>query len=139
MNIVLLSVLIVLNLVLIGLCCYLAHLFRQVIVPVFRSDTDATLAAVLDSLDTAAKLAARVAKDLDVNIAEARQQFSRLVVLLDHLQDGVNAGTEAAERMAEEDRLVAERLVESQRTARGLDPDSPPGSAADSAASGPDE
>ena len=139
MNIVLLSALILLQVVMIGLGVYLAILLRSIIVPVFSTDPDISLRSILQSLDTAAKLAANVGRNLEVNIAEARQQFSRLVVLLDHLQTDVNVGTAVSERMEIEAQEVAKRLIESQRTARSIDPESPAGSAADSAASGPSE
>ena len=139
MNIVLLSVLILLQVVMIGVGIYLAILLRSIIVPVFSTDPDTSLRSILHSLDTAAKLAANVGKNLEVNIAEARQQFSRLVVILDHLQTGVDIGTAVSERMETETHEVAKRLSESQQTARGIDPNSPAGTAADSAASGPSE
>lgn len=129
----------ILNVAMLGLGVYLIYLFRSIIVPVFRVDPEVSLRSILESLEEAARIAAKVGKDLEINVAEARQQFSRLVVLLDHLQTSADLATATSERMEAEDRQVAQRLMESQRTARGLDPESPPGTAADSAASGPED
>lgn len=139
MNVLLLLTLVALNLAAIGVGLYLAHLLRSIIVPVLKTDPDVSMRSILESLEEAARTASQVNLDLDINVAEARQQFSRLVVLLDHLQTGVNLGTAATERMEAEGQQVAERLKESQRTASQFGPESPPGTAGDSAATGPNE
>lgn len=84
---------------------------------------------IVNSLELAARLAAGVARELEINVAEARQQFSRLVVLLDRLQMDVTAGGTA-------DAVVASNLEALQKQARDMESDSPPGTIADDAAGG---
>ncbi len=103
-------------------------------------DPTGAVKEIMDSLHLASSLAAGVAKDLSVNIAEARQQFSRLVVLLSELQATATAATESGVRIEAEGGRVADDLAELQSHARTIesDPKTQPGEAADFAAGGND-
>lgn len=67
--------------------------------PMLTMDPSQSLQEILRSLAEAAKLAAKVAMALEINVAEARQQFSRLVVLLDRMQTGITASGESNVRI----------------------------------------
>jgi hypothetical protein len=131
---------------LVGLIFVLIKLVRN-LDTTLSLDPNITLQEVLKSLDVAARIAAKVAKDLEINLAESRQQFSRLVILLDRMQIDVTATGESGTRMeasgvrAEVDRArVAADLAELQGHARRIEaaPDTPTGAAADFAAGGND-
>lgn len=118
---------IVLQVVVIALLVVITRLVNQLDTNL-RFDPTVPLQEVQDALSTAARLAAKVNADLDINVAEARQQFSRLVVLLDRLQIDVTASSTA-------DALVASNLDSLQEQAREMETGDP-GAVADAAAGG---
>lgn len=97
-----------------------------------------TVHDIVTSLNSARDTAARVANELEINVAEARQQFTRLVVLLDRLQVDATAISRSGVRIEAESASVAKDLADLQEHARIIEaaPDTPAGAAADFAAGG---
>jgi hypothetical protein len=120
----------------------------------FQADSGSTLRDVVNRLETAAQDSKVAADALKVGVATAkelaqrdRDDYKDILRRLDRMADRVDAGNveSAADRLkiadeAEVDRHkiadVADELAASRRRAEAVDPDEPPGTAADAAARG---
>lgn len=122
--------------VVVGLLLTILRRISQSNVAYVNLEATTSLEEIVSSLDRAANLAATVANELEINVAEARQQFSRLVVLLNRLQIDMTATGESGERVEADQAYVAGELAAIQRQARESEKDVAPGTIADIAAGG---
>lgn len=134
MVIVLAVITVILLLVLCGLMLMVIKLVKSLDTSL-SLDPNLSLQEVLGSLKEAARLASGVAADLKINVAEARQQFTRLVVLLDRLQMDVTATGKSGMRIEADRAHVAQDLADLQQQARQSEAGAP-GAIADEAAGG---